>query len=179
MKALLFLAVTVCVLGAASCCFPWLTEPAPTQAPTPTPCPPGVSQVNCLTDPCVLATCPPYPSATCKADYCGGCNAFFYDSNDNKVNCDDPYCPNGGQYLSINCGRGVGRRDCPSTHSCQVHPADRWAVCCPNTVAGECPDTTGMFGICVEACSSDADCSGGQKCCSNGCGHVCMAVTKG
>ncbi len=35
-----------------------------------------------------------------------------------------------------------------------------------------CPKPTGS-GICVELCSSDMDCSGNQKCCSNGCGHVC------
>ncbi|CAF0971748.1 unnamed protein product [Brachionus calyciflorus] len=36
-------------------------------------------------------------------------------------------------------------------------------------------------GICVEKCSSDSDCKGDltvrQKCCSNGCGHVCMSVS--
>jgi len=30
------------------------------------------------------------------------------------------------------------------------------------------------FGICPEDCSSDSDCTNGQLCCSNGCGHVCM-----
>ena len=36
-----------------------------------------------------------------------------------------------------------------------------------------CPDTTGLIGICVELCSGDDDCPGIEKCCSNGCGHVC------
>ncbi len=40
--------------------------------------------------------------------------------------------------------------------------------------AGVCPDMTGMVGICVEACSEDTSCAGDKKCCSNGCGHVCM-----
>eukprot|EP00058_Branchiostoma_floridae_P025488 XP_002610978.1 hypothetical protein BRAFLDRAFT_231486 [Branchiostoma floridae] len=43
-----------------------------------------------------------------------------------------------------------------------------------SSTAGECPDTTGMVGACAEFCSSDADCRGGQRCCSNGCGHACM-----
>ena len=31
-----------------------------------------------------------------------------------------------------------------------------------------------VAGICVEECSSDDDCSGGELCCSNGCGHTCV-----
>ena len=38
-----------------------------------------------------------------------------------------------------------------------------------------CPVLEGdVVGICSEECSSDSDCNGGQKCCSNGCGHTCM-----
>ena len=39
-----------------------------------------------------------------------------------------------------------------------------------------CPKPTG-FGICVELCPVGADCGPGMKCCSNGCGHVCMNAT--
>merc|ERR550532_293606 len=40
--------------------------------------------------------------------------------------------------------------------------------------AGVCPRATGP-GICVEECSSDAQCQAeGKLCCSNGCGHVCL-----
>ncbi|CAC5425943.1 unnamed protein product [Mytilus coruscus] len=38
---------------------------------------------------------------------------------------------------------------------------------------GNCPTLTGV-GICLQNCSSDSHCTGDQKCCSNGCGHVCM-----
>ena len=38
---------------------------------------------------------------------------------------------------------------------------------------GSCPKPMG-FGTCVELCSGDDSCPGFQKCCSNGCGHVCM-----
>ena len=31
-----------------------------------------------------------------------------------------------------------------------------------------------VAGICVEECSSDDDCSAGELCCSNGCGHTCV-----
>ncbi|CAH3177969.1 unnamed protein product, partial [Porites lobata] len=40
---------------------------------------------------------------------------------------------------------------------------------------GLCPKPRpGQVGPCVEACSGDGDCKGAAKCCSNGCGHVCM-----
>ncbi|UJR28289.1 hypothetical protein I4U23_009537 [Adineta vaga] len=34
--------------------------------------------VNCLADPCRGATCKNYPTAICRANYCGGCNKDFY-----------------------------------------------------------------------------------------------------
>lgn len=42
----------------------------------------------------------------------------------------------------------------------------------PFSVEKMCP-LINEFGICVELCSFDDDCSSGQVCCSNGCGHVC------
>ncbi|XP_072036376.1 uncharacterized protein [Amphiura filiformis] len=43
---------------------------------------------------------------------------------------------------------------------------------------GECPVgflPEGIVGTCVEECSSDDNCTDvSQKCCSNGCGHVCV-----
>ncbi|XP_071098101.1 perlwapin-like [Haliotis cracherodii] len=41
-------------------------------------CPSGVTIVNCFVDPCMFAKCPSHPSATCRSNYCGGCNAEFY-----------------------------------------------------------------------------------------------------
>ncbi|KAG6938447.1 WAP four-disulfide core domain 3, partial [Chelydra serpentina] len=38
---------------------------------------------------------------------------------------------------------------------------------------GACPKPQGL-GLCVERCRGDYSCPPGQKCCSNGCGHVCM-----
>ncbi|CAM2102197.1 unnamed protein product [Caretta caretta] len=38
---------------------------------------------------------------------------------------------------------------------------------------GACPNIRGP-GICVERCRGDDSCPPGRKCCSNGCGHVCI-----
>uniref|UniRef100_A0A8C5LHI3 WAP four-disulfide core domain protein 18-like n=1 Tax=Jaculus jaculus TaxID=51337 RepID=A0A8C5LHI3_JACJA len=40
---------------------------------------------------------------------------------------------------------------------------------------GACPKVRpGNVGICEERCSGDNSCPKKMKCCSNGCGHVCM-----
>ena len=46
--------------------------------------------------------------------------------------------------------------------------------CYSDPKPGTCPATDGAIGTCVEECLQDADCDGGHKCCSNGCGHVCV-----
>ena len=39
---------------------------------------------------------------------------------------------------------------------------------------GLCPKPRpGQIISCVEACFGDGTCKGADKCCSNGCGHVC------
>ena len=64
-------------------------------------------------------------------------------------------------------------------HNLLVRPAflSPWSIlnlCDCHFVAGpgRCPPPKG-FGICVELCSDDSSCPRYQKCCSNGCGHVC------
>uniref|UniRef100_A0A672FAB6 WAP domain-containing protein n=1 Tax=Salarias fasciatus TaxID=181472 RepID=A0A672FAB6_SALFA len=43
---------------------------------------------------------------------------------------------------------------------------------------GKCPRPSGP-GICIQACNHDYDCETDQKCCSNGCGNVCMGPLRG
>ena len=38
---------------------------------------------------------------------------------------------------------------------------------------GTCPMPVGV-GTCVQGCTSDANCAGNAKCCSNGCGTSCQ-----
>ncbi|XDV36735.1 hypothetical protein PO909_006464 [Leuciscus waleckii] len=46
---------------------------------------------------------------------------------------------------------------------------------CITEKPGQCPSTNSGGGNCVELCSYDSDCPKHEKCCSNGCGHQCMA----
>ena len=41
--------------------------------------------VRCFADPCTVTRCPAYPDARCLANYCGGCNAVFYDENEDEL----------------------------------------------------------------------------------------------
>ena len=95
-------------------------------AQPPTPC--TLPVYNCFVDPCSVNRCPAHPTATCRSNYCGGCNAQFF------VN---------GIEVTAECG----------------------SLACP---------PPGFGGICTEQCRSNADCSSGYLCCSNGCGHACM-----
>ena len=54
-------------------------------------CPCLEGYVECFVDPCEVTDCPALPYATCEADYCGGCNANFY-QNGELVNdeCGEP-----------------------------------------------------------------------------------------
>jgi len=46
---------------------------------------------------------------------------------------------------------------------------------CVTAKPGQCPPVDPeTLGLCAEFCSSDADCTGNSKCCSNGCGHSCQ-----
>ena len=52
----------------------------------------GVPVVKCIKDPCDGATCASDPKATCVSNYCGGCNAVFYDyTGENLLNCTSKY----------------------------------------------------------------------------------------
>lgn len=105
-----------------------------------TPC----NVVNCFVDPCMFASCRAYAEATCRSNYCGGCNAEFFDASGNDVTARCDSVPTTAPPLTT----------VPSS--------------------GSCPPPSDGFGVCVEQCSSDSGCPSGQLCCSTGCGHLCM-----
>ena len=50
-------------------------------------CPDGSEPVNCFVAPCDVSSCPAYPDATCIDNYCGGCNAEYFDEYGERVHC--------------------------------------------------------------------------------------------
>ncbi|XP_033125960.1 neurogenic locus notch homolog protein 2-like [Anneissia japonica] len=79
-------------------------------------CQNGTKPVSCLFDPCHVASCPAHPDARCKSNYCGGCNAEFYDDVGNRVDCRE-------------CSSGEKVR-------CVIHPCD--LTTCVNTPRAYC-----------------------------------------
>lgn len=62
---------------------------------------------------------------------------FSYNSKNflNVKNSDianEPKCQIGVPLPNVFCGRGPNRQDCPRGYSCNIHPTDRYAVCCRN-----------------------------------------------
>jgi hypothetical protein len=100
----------------------------------------------------------------------------------NALSLQKDVCGNGEAPLAgYFCGRGINRRDCPSTHRCVIAPNDAYAVCCPlpqqqnmemiaDSTAnkpGSCPPPSGLIGICIARCTTDNDCPGDSKCCGS------------
>ena len=118
-------------------------------------CPNCTKPVNCLIDPCRYSTCRAYPSAVCRSDYCGGCNARFYQGKTEVTDrCNDitPCSRRGGRPLRVSCGRG-SPGPCPGSSYCDIHPTDVFAVCCCNDTAATCPDCTRPYNCKANPCS--------------------------
>ncbi|XP_043542001.1 waprin-Phi1-like, partial [Chiloscyllium plagiosum] len=61
-----------------------------------------------------------------------------------------------------------------------IDPNGLMVMCLVPTVKpGSCPAKPTRVGLCAELCTGDSDCEGNKKCCSNGCGHVCVSPRKG
>lgn len=48
-------------------------------------CADGSPIVRCLRDPCEGTTCPAFPNAVCRSNYCGGCNFNYTDADGRDV----------------------------------------------------------------------------------------------
>ncbi|XP_076095559.1 uncharacterized protein LOC143066552 [Mytilus galloprovincialis] len=90
----------------------------PGSCPKPKPGTAGICLQRCNGD----FDCP--GNAKCCSNGCGNeCSA----PEDN-----DPKCRVGQPLSNVFCGRGPNRRDCPKGYYCNVHPTDKYAVCCRN-----------------------------------------------
>ena len=117
-------------------------------------CPDCTAPVQCLVDPCDVTTCPAFPEAKCRSDFCGGCNAhFFIRKREVTAKCQQikPCFRQGGKDLGINCGRGTTGK-CPGSSYCDIHPTDVFATCCCNDTAATCPDCTAPVQCLVDPC---------------------------
>uniref|UniRef100_A0A3P8R2W5 WAP domain-containing protein n=1 Tax=Astatotilapia calliptera TaxID=8154 RepID=A0A3P8R2W5_ASTCA len=55
-------------------------------------------------------------------------------------------------------------------------PLSLFAICLLiDSKPGVCPVRYYIHADCTKSCSKDSDCHDNEKCCSNGCGHECMA----
>ncbi|XP_035679101.1 zonadhesin-like isoform X2 [Branchiostoma floridae] len=119
----------------------------------PSPCPPGVSHVSCMADPCEVARCPAHPDAQCRANYCGGCNAEFYDNHGSRVDCDEvpSQCPSGVEVFHCFAN------PCDVT-SCPAHPE---ATCQANYCGGCNADFVDEDGNQVDCNETDPMCPPG------------------
>jgi len=140
-------------------------------------CADGSQPVQCFVDPCQVA--PPCSAGECVANYCGGCNAEFYDANGYAVcqgGCEtDEDCPNGSwcrQSEPETPGSPSAGSECVPLvgegESCGgFRPAWIFERCTPELVCDTPDDVVDATGVCRAPCKSDADCAAEQYCASD------------
>lgn len=141
-------------------------------------CADGSEPVQCFVDPCQVApACS--EAATCEANYCGGCNAEFYDASGYGVcqaegECaSDADCP-GGEWCrqsgggtvdpSYECVPFVSEGD-----SCEGFTLPEFFErCAPGLVCDTLDFIADAPGICRTPCASNADCAEAEYCATDG-----------
>ncbi|XP_030590345.1 keratin-associated protein 5-1-like [Archocentrus centrarchus] len=102
---------------------------------------------------------------------CSQLTSFALNSAHWVVKRDPEPCP---WNLDLTVAR-KGCRGCPRDHICCL--SDGGEVCIPPLFQkpGFCPHRHWDFEHCGDLCFCDGDCPNKEKCCSTGCGHMCMA----
>ena len=155
-------------------------------------CGDGTQPVLCFVNPCEFAQC---DDGECVPNYCGGCNAEFYDNegypvcgscqgdNDCEENqtCDAGYCvdlpDNPCEDFIAPCDES---KDCPDgkscvfdgcfPSSCGCDPVTGDVICTADCAGGLCLDNPG--DACedfIAPCQDDKGCPGGMTCSFEGC----------
>ena len=119
--------------------------------------------VACVEDPCQVNTCPEFPDAECISDFCGGCNARFFEGfKEVTKKCQSSkVCTNIGTVTEVKCDTAD---QCPGTaicdtasgtcccgetqFACIIPPCD--SATCPNHPDATCVDEF-CNGCCCEA----------------------------
>jgi hypothetical protein len=140
-------------------------------------CADGSSPVACFADPCsVTPACA--EAATCIANYCGGCNAEFYDELGNAV-CQtadacqtDSDCPADEWCRQADPNVSEGSECVPfvsAGQSCNgFTPAWLYEQCGPGLLCDTPDFVADANAICRTGCASDDDCAPEQYCASDG-----------
>jgi hypothetical protein len=112
-----------------------------------TSCADGSEPVACVANPCDVETCE--GAVSCVADYCGGCNAIFFDASGNQV-CATPTA--GTQAPSVIDGTCTKDADCISSVTAHSRSSP--------TDVGFVNEQYCSQGVCTSmgSCSSDLDC---------------------
>lgn len=150
-------------------------------------CADGSQPVQCFASPCaVTPACA--EAASCVDNYCGGCNAEFYDAQGNAAclpaACDsDSDCPAGEWCRQAppdrrpleSSGGGASSlpRECvpfaSAGQSCGgFRPAWTFERCAPPLICDTPDFIADAPGVCRQPCSGDADCPSEQYCASDG-----------
>ncbi|XP_070544252.1 SCO-spondin-like [Ptychodera flava] len=120
-------------------------------------CPVDKPVVRCLRNPCDDAVCVDHPDAKCRPNYCGGCNAEFYDEFNNKLTCRTTTACNPEIVKTTNEGTEMIPRCTPDGY---YSPKQ-----CDNTGACWCVDRTGeMIEDTKKPVGEDVECEEEPPC---------------
>ncbi|KAJ8041542.1 Cysteine-rich motor neuron 1 protein [Holothuria leucospilota] len=148
-------------------------------------CPDGSQPYECFIYPCLFETCDRYPSAECRPNYCGGCNAEFF-VDDEKVDCEGeetedqstespvvldkcdgicpliyaPVCSTSGKTFSNNCTFDVAKCKDPtleiaSIGECQEDTEEDEETECQRQARVE--QEKGLIGNYIPTCEENGD----------------------
>lgn len=139
-------------------------------------CADGSQPVNCFADPCSVA--PECGEGECVANYCGGCNAEFYDSMGQAV-CQDPSecksdadCPQGSWCREAQSDSKEPIYECApfvgEGSRCEgFTPPWLFERCAPGLTCDTPDGVADATGICRKSCASDKDCKESDYCASD------------